>query len=416
MAVTKRFSVLLAGLILLLYSCSNKPSGRFVDERYTLGAADKKPFGGHVASFMMDTIFGTSRIEEVSKPFNQWYDDFLDQSERSNHVYVIIAPTVRAFDKEASDMQRFVARGNTLLVVTDEISEAFAKQFHCKLIDEADNLSRFLRLQMLDTKVSIADSSAHAMLSYQYYYYPLMARLTVDSTATDSLQWLGRNNGGQPHIARYTVGEGQLILATNARALSNYFLLSQQNFGYFKALLSYLPAYPNLIHRDLFFQRNINRQPEDYSVFQALMAIPPLRWSFWILLVLAAIWVLSNLRRKQKMIPVVSPNTNTTVSFIQTIAQLYFNRQDHANVGRKMATHFTDYLRSNYYMPPLAMQNEWAYILHQKTGMPIAEATETTRLIRKAQQSNDFTATDLLQLHQLIADVMNRKKTHRQQQ
>lgn len=399
-------------LVLLLMACSDSSKkSRFIDERFTLSSTDKLPFGGHVSRFMADTIFGASNIEENNLTFNRWYDDFiLNSATQRGELYIIFSPTVRAFEKEADDMRSFVSKGNSLLIVTDELSDPIATALGCNMVDDAETLSMLSRLQMVDTRVSIADSSAHAMLSYGYYYYPMLGRITVDDNRVDSLQWLGKNAAGKAHIARYQIGNGQVIIATNARALSNYFLLSSENHGYLKALFSFLPEYPNAIYWDGFFAKNINRQPEDFSVFQALMAIPPLRWSFWILIALAAIWVLSNLRRKQKMIPVLAPNTNTTVSFIQTIAQLYFNKQDHANVGRKLANHFTDYLRSNYYMPPLTMQAEWAYILHQKTGMTMEDAAETTRLIRKAQQSNDFTASDLMQLHGLITDVMNRKK------
>lgn len=411
MAVNNRFVCICAGLIMILACNKPKQPGRFIDERFTLSATDKKPFGGYVARFMTDTLFGAQNIAENGLTFNKWYDDFvLNSDNQRNEVYIIFSPAVRAFSKEADDMRSFVSKGNTLLLVTDELSKETSDALGCEIADDAESLPMMVRLQMVDTRLSIADSSAHAMLSYPYFYYPFLGRTIVDSNKTDSIQWLGQNAAGKPHIARYTIGNGQVIVASNARALSNYFLLNAQNHAYLKALLSYLPEYPSKIHWDLFYQRNINRQPEDYSVFSALMAIPPLRWSFWILLALAAIWILSNLRRKQKMIPIVAPNTNTTVSFVQTIAQLYFNKQDHANVGRKLATHFTDYLRNNYYMPPLTMQAEWAYILHQKTGMSMPDAQETTRLIRKAQQSNDFSASDLMHLHSLIADVVNRKQ------
>lgn len=406
---------MLGVLLLLVAACKqDKLPSSFIDERFTLSSTDKKPFGGYVARWMVDTLLGKSNIIENDKPFTRWYDDFiLNSSSQQNEVYIIFSPSVRAFKKEAAYIRSFANKGNTVLIVTDELSDQLANALGCNIADDAEALSFRQRLQMVDTRVSILDSKADGLCSYIYFYYPFLERIEVDDKQTDSLQWIGYNTSAKPHIARYSIGSGQVIIAANARSLSNYFLLTAQNYGYLKALLSYLPQHPFHVYWDTFFQRNIYRQPEDYSVFKALMSIPPLRWSFFILITLSLIWILSNLRRKQKMIPVLAPNTNTTVSFIQTIAQLYFNKQDHANVGRKLANYFIDYLRSNYYMPPLTMQAEWANILHQKTGMGMEEASETTRLIKKAQQSNDFTAADLMRLHSLIADVMHRKPTQK---
>jgi hypothetical protein len=199
------------------------------------------------------------------------------------------------------------------------------------------------------------------------------------------------------------MGRGQLIVATNARSFSNYFLLNHNNLHYLLGLYAYLPAYPSRIVWDDFYSRNLYRQPEDYSILSALLSIPALRWAFWILVVAGLLWVLSNLRRKQKMIPVLAPNTNSTVSFVQTIAQLYYNKADHANIARKITAHLSDQLRSRYYLPPNLSQTDWQIVLEHKALLNKEEAEQLAALMQKAQEPEwqSFTEQDLLQMHWL---------------
>jgi hypothetical protein len=182
-------------------------------------------------------------------------------------------------------------------------------------------------------------------------------------------------------------------------------LAQAKNYQLLQALMSYFPPDPAQVTVDAFYYKYPYRQPEDYSVFQALLAIPPLRWAFWLLIALGIIWVLSNLRRQQKMIPILAPNVNSTVSFIETIAQLYFNKQDHGNIARKITAHFTDQLRRNYYMQPLTDAREWPVMLSRKTGMELADAQRAAELMQKAHAGETFSATELLELHSLVAKV-----------
>jgi hypothetical protein len=48
---------------------------------------------------------------------------------------------------------------------------------------------------------------------------------------------------------------------------------------------------------------------------------------------------------------------------------------------------------------------EWATVLSQKTGLPAEDAAEAVQLMRKAQQRDDFSETDLLKLYGYISQV-----------
>ncbi|HSC52923.1 MAG TPA: DUF4350 domain-containing protein [Phnomibacter sp.] len=387
-------------------ACKQKVPAKYIDETYTLGPDDKRPFGGYITKATIDTIFTSAVLESNSNTFTKWYSKKSDEEEvGQGDMYIILSPAIRAYEKEAEDMVNYMRSGNTLVLITDALSEELEEALRIRVMNDAENLPYQMQLEMMDTRVRIKDSTQPGPKNFSYYYHPFLHAIYTGKKHKGA-ETIAVNSQNKPTIVRMPYGRGQLIVATNARAFGNYFLLSGQNHAYLLHMAGYFPADPYHVVWDAFYQRNINRSPEGYSVFDALFSIPPLRWSFWILLVLALIWVITNLRRRQRMIPILQPNTNTTVSFVETIAQLYFNRQDHANIARKMTTHFLDYLRTNFYMPPNIASDEWADILSQKTGLSKADAKETADLMEKAQQAEEsFTSTDLFKLHAFIAQV-----------
>lgn len=400
-----RWSIWFIGACCLLTAtgCINKKSSYEVDEQYTLRSNDTRPFGASVCKAITGQAFPGQENEVNRYPFHSWYEkEKKAKVVKREQVYVLLSPGVIAWENEVEAMKEFVERGNTLLLVTDKMNKEMQEQLALRIIDDATLLPFMPVPPMRDTWLQLYDTARLSDRQFSYFYSPLAQRLSAGSQY-QSVNTLATNDAGRPSALRIRMGRGQLIVATNARSFSNYFLLNHNNLHYLLGLYAYLPAYPSRIVWDDFYSRNLYRQPEDYSILSALLSIPALRWAFWILVVAGILWVLSNLRRKQKMIPVLAPNTNSTVSFVQTIAQLYYNKADHANITRKITAHLSDQLRSRYYLPPNLSQTDWQIVLEHKALLNKEEADQLAALMQKAQEPEwqSFTEQDLLQMHWL---------------
>jgi hypothetical protein len=400
----KRWHIWLLGTgFLLLVSCLPQTNSYQVDEQYTLRSSDNRPFGASVSQSITDRLFSALDNEVNRYPFHTWFEKQKNgTAKKRDQVYVLLSPNVIAWEQEIEAMRTFVEQGNTLLLVTDKINEEMEEQLALQIFDDATTLPFIPTPPMRDTWLQLHDTARLTYQQFSYFYFPMAKRLSAGSQY-QSVVTLATNDAGRPTALRIRMGRGQLLLATNARSFSNYFLLSQQNLQYLLGLYAYLPAEPSRVFWDDFYCRNLYRQPEDYSILSSLLSIPALRWAFWILLVAGLLWVLSNLRRKQKMIAVLAPNTNSTVSFVQTIAQLYYNKADHANIARKITAHLSDQLRSRYYLPPQLSQTDWENLLQHKALLNQEEAAQLAALMQKAQETDFYTFTDqdLLHMHWL---------------
>ncbi len=61
------------------------------------------------------------------------------------------------------------------------------------------------------------------------------------------------------------------------------------------------------------------------------MGIAPLKWAFWMLLLLFLIVFLFESKRRQRLVPVIGALRNTSLDFVKTIRRLYYQRRDNHN-------------------------------------------------------------------------------------
>jgi hypothetical protein len=79
------------------------------------------------------------------------------------------------------------------------------------------------------------------------------------------------------------------------------------------------------------------------------------------------------MRRKQRVIPVLSKHKNESLDFVTTIGQLYYSRKDHANLARKMSTYFLEHIRTRLKVSTNRLDESFVQALHAKTGYPVEE-------------------------------------------
>src|SRR5690606_31789453 len=103
------------------------------------------------------------------------------------------------------------------------------------------------------------------------------------------------------------------------------------------AVLSTLPSRP--LVWDEFYKtgRMEARTPVRY-----LLSQPPLRWAWFLSLLLVVLFILVHARREQRAIPIVLPPANTTRELAHTIGRMHWHQGDHAALARSMIVSFKD--------------------------------------------------------------------------
>jgi hypothetical protein len=389
-------------------SCRKENPNGIPNMNITLASNDSKPMGGKVFRSIFGKLYQTRTINNNAQPFDLWHQNYLRNSYHENgSIYILVSPFVSLRKKEAAEMRKFIRAGNTMLMVTDGVTAAFKEAFGVGIVRKEDTVATS-GFGLAETYKFLADSTLFQPQKFGYYCYPFTASVDTPKGVLQTaitLNMLGLKDGIQMKI-----GSGELILVTNAEALSNYFLLSGNNYNYALGMLSYLGKEPDAIYYDEFYRRNLNRPEEDRSVFDAIFSVPALRAAFWLLLGLCALAIFTNLFRKQRPIPLQQSNRNTSVEFTHTIARLYYNKKDNNNIALKMIQHFLEHIRTKYYLPPQKMDNAFAAVLAGKTNQPIPKTERLVKRMAAIQQGATVTDDLLLELNRQIAELIKTTK------
>ena len=79
-----------------------------------------------------------------------------------------------------------------------------------------------------------------------------------------------------------------------------------------------------------------------------------MKWAALLTAIFALLlYVVLEMRRKQRTIPVMTKPKNDSLEFVKTIGRLYHDKGDHKNLCRKMSAYFLEHVRNRYKLPPV---------------------------------------------------------------
>ncbi|MBS1531258.1 MAG: hypothetical protein JSU01_13210 [Bacteroidetes bacterium] len=161
--------------------------------------------------------------------------------------------------------------------------------------------------------------------------------------------------------------------------------------------LSYMPV-SSILYWDHFQNSDFL---EDRSPMRVFFSYPSLQWAYYIALFGLVIFILYEMKRRQRIIPVIEPLKNTSVDFANVVGQVYYEQRNNANLAQKKILYFMEYLRTNYYLKTNTLDQDFMDRLAQKTGIERSFAEEIVMhmLYIKGQRVSD---AELIKLNQLI--------------
>lgn len=163
--------------------------------------------------------------------------------------------------------------------------------------------------------------------------------------------------GSNPNFVRMRVGEGEVYFHTNPILFTNYYFASPTGFEYITKVFAHLSTetlywdrVSSVPPQNMVFRRPPSNFAAQQSPMQYIYSQRGLRWAWYLLLSLGLVYVLFRAKRRQRIIPILEPNRNTSLEFVQTIAQLYFQQQDHKSILHKQMQQFLSHLRQRYHI------------------------------------------------------------------
>lgn len=379
---------------------------------------DKLPFGSFIAYNGFQHVFDRRTIEIATAPFDETWTDIKSYSSDGIYsLYFLIAKNLVLKNNDVNALMNYVKAGNDLFISADYIDKKLLDAIYCNINRKSEIISE-VNGKMQETHVSMYYGNAYDAVNYGYYYFPFLNSIIDYDTASTRI--LGVNEMDKPNYAVLFSGRGRIYLHVAPRIFSNYFLLTNNNYHYFENVISYLRLNPKNIYWDEYYKNStsnrnkngLNRNNDDkgFSSLSVIKQHPPLLWAFWLALIGMLLYIIFNVKRKQRAIDIIKPNNNATVAFAETVGRLYFQQKNNRHIADKMITYFYEHIRNKYFINTALVNDEFINSLAGKSGVSQMETNELFTLIENIQSQEDISDEELLELN-LKIENFNKNKT-----
>lgn len=372
-------------LVLLLMTCClagcTGCDSKFINPRISLWYQDKIPYGTWYAYTSLVSFFpeaadvnvlkespahfigrSSTDLDEIIATEDSMATEVSTSAEDLlPELYIIVSPRFLPTNIEKEELLRFVRKGNHLVIAALEFDTFFLdslgveKLYDPTIISTPDTILYSLRSSDSDTYQTYGYPGEH---NPGYFKIPNSAGWEV----------LGTVQSGAPNCIRRQLDSGSVTLHANPLQLTNFFLLHKNNHRYWSALLSALPNNYSSVWWDDYF-RSPRNETNNFSGLGVFMKYPSLKWALYTIVLLLAVLLFSEMKRRRKIIPVLTPPANSSLDFVKTIGRLYYQYKDNRDLAGKMQAHLMEFIRQQYHIQSHLPEEQLIRQLSLKSGV-----------------------------------------------
>jgi len=374
------------------------------DDRVTLQRRDKIPYGSWVAFQSLPDLFPKATIFTSRREPGTWTSV---STEESGQLFISITPQFRPDDYELDRLLAFAEKGNDVFISTRNVSSAVERKLECEVTTSYEPV--FFGEDNGITKGS-TDSLGLVLVQPPFtrraaFHYPgkaFDARFTrILNRITDIL---GTDAAGRTNFIHLRRGKGNVYLHLAPLAFSNYFLLYHQNHDYIQKALSVSAADTRKIVWDEYYlnRRESGEREKQKSWVTVLFRYPGLKAALITALITLGLFLVMEMRRRQRYIPVVTKPRNDSLDFVKTIGRLYYDKGDHRNLCRKMSAYFLEHVRSRYKLPTGTLDEHFVKDLQFKSGVNPDLIQAIVNRINNLDRGLNISPAEVAHFHKLL--------------
>lgn len=394
-----RHSILfLLACLLGMGSCT--PRTHKTNWRTTYDRNSKDPYGCYIAYHHLSTLYPEATIKPGRKVMAEVKRVVRDtKGTQVGHLLVVVCRSFYTDSTELELIKEYVTLGNHFVLFADQVS---------------NNLTGFFGMKQRPDTVDYAGDTLAGQKVSLYFHDTLHTysfggkignRYYNDDTVEAeedvyALGFSGSSDNDQPNILMRYPGRGSFLLGAAPVLFTNYVMLQGGNRHFYEQVLSYYNDFPSSVTWCSFLDKYQNEETDtDWS---SLFQKPALFTAFLIILTLLLLYTLFAAKRRQRIIPLRPPLTNTSLDFVETVGRLYFLKGNHHNLAEKMITHYLENLRHRYGLRTQELHSEFADLLAQRLQMPAEETRAHVAYLNYIRGSDAITEIDIRHLyHQL---------------
>lgn len=410
--ITIAVALVIIGLLLTLLFRSDRKEP--VDWRETYEGQSREPYGTSILKTLLEGHFQTDTLLVLRDSLKGQLDTL-----PSDAVYLFFGQAMYQDSVDQQALMDFIAAGNTAFIATKSLPDylgasLFATRSYCPetdwdeyqlVVDSTAGLNFVHPNLAVDTNIQFTFIDR----GYPANYYWTGLPLALFCAQEEAFLPLGTISDTLYNFTRQAYGNGYVYLHTTPLAFANYHLIEDHGVEYLRRVLTHLDA-AGPVYWDRYSQ-----VPEKSDGFQPptgerrlnadgplsfILSEPALTWAWYLLLSMGILYLVFRAKRQQRVIPVLEPNRNTSLEFLNMIGRLYFLRNNHRQLALQQISMLKQHIRRRYDIKELS--EETAPTLAQRSGVEEAHLKRLMTFDRNIQSSTFMSGKTLSDFHQLI--------------
>ena len=379
------------GIFILLKLASPKK----YDWTITFSHLDKNPYGAFALSELLPSVFPGQKINHS---YLTLYE--INDSLKKNDNVLIVSSGFSADKEDTNVLLKHVGEGGTVLISAQYFWGHFSDTLDIAAYDYF-----FKGEDILGRKDTAALRFAASKMDTTTEYYYRRDNIhnyfnRFDSTRTTVI---AKNDRDMPVTIRVKWGKGSFILNCTPLIFTNIYLLSRDNHKFITNTLSYLDRSP--VQWTEYY--HVGRM-ESQTPLRFILSNESLRWAYYITIVAILIFIGFEMKRKQRIIPVITPLTNTTLEFVGTIGNLYYQSAEHKNIAEKKIHFLMDQIRTKYWLNTNVLNEPFIIALAKKSGRAEDDVREMINSILAIQGKDKISSEELIDINKKIEKFNNK--------
>jgi len=385
-------------LYLLIMVAVSVLSPKELNWRDSFSRTEKLPYGCSVLFENLPTLFPKSDIYLSTKSM---YEELVDSSLSDHTIFLIDRDVdldyyswVELMEYVESGEECFISSQNIsgqLHTILDSLSITYDRWSNLTL-DSVDRArwSPFRSLNAPDyslNQIIVRDDTLGPFpINYQWNY------AAFDLTyASDSVEVLGMSQDTFPNYIRFPYGKGRFYIHLQPEAFTNYHILRDDSRDYSAHALSYLSD------SDIFWDGYTESSlQESGSRLRVILSDPNLKVAWYLIIFGLIMYVLSFIKREQKMIPILRPYSNASLDYTRTIGSTYFEYGRPGLILNKRVQYLRDLLSRKYYIRDVKFTEAEAEAIHIKTGYDEDSILRLFSILRNLEARHSISDGQLL--------------------
>lgn len=361
-------------------------SPKTIDWTVTLASTDKRPFGSFLIEERMNDLFEESSTSHLT---------LYELADSSYHNIFILTQKFEPGEADVNALLNYVNEGKNALIVANRFYGKFADTLAIQTIDYLFQNDIFANLDKEDTSALTYENPVVG--DNKYYYQRNNSAYYFNEFDSARSVVVGTNDLNRPNFLSIPWGKGHLFICSTPLAFTNNYFVYENNNEYVSKAFSYLDG--NNIHWTEFYQLG---RMEARTPLRFILSEEGLSWAYYIAIISLLLFMLFEAKRKQRIIPVIEPLKNETLTFVGTIGNLYYQNKAHKSIAIKKINFFMDKLRRHYYINVREGDRSFINQVAHKTGNDEKQTKKLFDTINNIKNQPQITEDQLLDLNKKI--------------